>query len=165
MSLPYFPFFVSDFDADTMHLTAEQDGVYNRLLRLQWKNKSCALKNDERDLRTKLRLTAAQYRRSAIPVIREYFLIEDGYIYNNRLREEWEKANRKHRRRVEAGKKGALQKASNARAELGHCSSNQNQNHKGTLSSKREPRGLGDTREGDAGPFAQVVPMTGRGDR
>ncbi|MCP5097247.1 MAG: YdaU family protein, partial [Chloroflexi bacterium] len=36
MSLPYFPMYPTDFEADTSHLTLEEDGAYNRLLRLMW---------------------------------------------------------------------------------------------------------------------------------
>ena len=32
--LPYFPLYPTDFEADTSHLTLEEDGAYNRLLRL-----------------------------------------------------------------------------------------------------------------------------------
>lgn len=34
MGLPYFPLYVDDYEADTPHLTLEEDGAFSRLLRL-----------------------------------------------------------------------------------------------------------------------------------
>lgn len=128
VTLPYFPLYVGDFEADTTHLTAEQDGVYNRLLRALWRTDNCKLLYDEADLRRRLRLTPAQWKRSAEPVIRDYCRIEAGYLYNNRLMEEWQKARAAYERRAKAGARGGKAKASNARPPLQQCSSNQNQN-------------------------------------
>ena len=33
MALPYFPYYVDDYEADTAHLTIAEDGAYIRLLR------------------------------------------------------------------------------------------------------------------------------------
>ncbi len=35
---PYFPFYVSDFDGDTRHMSVESIGIYIRLLIYQWSN-------------------------------------------------------------------------------------------------------------------------------
>lgn len=140
MNLPYFPLYVGDFEADTSHLTPEQDGVYNRLLRAMWRTPNCALPYDEAELRRRLRLNAQQWKRSAVPVIEDFCRIEGGFIYNNRLREEWRKAEDAYSRRAKAGARGGKAKASNARFSLEQCSSNQNQNqnHKGEETVPRE---------------------------
>ena len=154
MNLPYFPLYVGDFEADTSHLTPEQDGVYNRLLRAMWRSPNCCLPYDEADLRRRLRLNTAQWKRSAVPVIEDFCRVEGGMIYNNRLREEWNKAAEAYSRRAKAGARGGKAKASIATAMLKQCSSNQNQNqnqnHKGreeTVPKDGELQGsVGDTR-------------------
>jgi len=45
--LPYMELYVDDYDAATMHLTFEEDGIYNRLLRLCWRTPRCSIPNDE----------------------------------------------------------------------------------------------------------------------
>jgi len=47
MSMPYFPMFPTDFEADTSHLTLAEDGAYNRLLRLVWMSPGCSLPDDD----------------------------------------------------------------------------------------------------------------------
>ncbi|HCA4016402.1 TPA: DUF1376 domain-containing protein, partial [Listeria monocytogenes] len=84
------------------HLTPEQDGVYNRLLRAMWRSPNCALAYDEADLRRRLRLTAQQWKRSAVPVIEDFCRVEGGFLYNNRLREEWQKAQAAYDKRAKA---------------------------------------------------------------
>ena len=57
MSLPYFPFYVSDCNSKTVHLTLEEDGVYNRLLRLLWVSPECQVPSEDKWLIRHLRVS------------------------------------------------------------------------------------------------------------
>lgn len=106
MSLPYFPLYPSDFEADTSHLTIEEDGVYNRLLRLMWMAPGCSLPDDDAWLARRLRLDQETFERAAVPVLDEFFKRAKGRVTNTRLTREYKKADLTSRRRSEAGKKG-----------------------------------------------------------
>ncbi len=110
MSLPYFPMYPSDFEADTSHLTLEEDGAYNRLLRLMWMTPGCSLPDDPAWIARRLRVTAEVYERVIAPLLAEFFKRANGRVYSPRLRKEWEKVDETSRRRSEAGKKGGRPK-------------------------------------------------------
>lgn len=111
MSIPYFPMFPSDFEADTSHLTLEEDGAYNRLLRLMWMTPGCSLPDDDAWIRRRMRVDEATFARVVAVVIDEFMTREKGRIFNKRLSQEWLDANARHARRVNAGRKGGSTKA------------------------------------------------------
>lgn len=108
---PYIPLYVDDYDAATAHLTAEEDGVYMRLLRLAWRTPGCSLPTDHVALARKIRLTADDFQRVAVPVLEEFFKVVRGRYIQRRLRDEYENISRKKSARVAAGKKGGEAKA------------------------------------------------------
>lgn len=136
MSLPYFPMYPDDFEADTAHLTLLEDGAYNRLLRLCWRSPNCRIPADRAWINRRLRVTAPEEIEAVEIVISEFFEADGDYIFNPRLKREFEDCNKAHKKRVSAGSKGGKAKAlkinktapSNATAMLKQCSSNQNQN-------------------------------------
>ena len=136
MSLPFFPMYPTDFEAKTSHLTLEEDGAYNRLLRLCWMSPNCSVPDDDAWIMRRLRCDEATYVRVVKVVIEEFFTRKNGYVFSKRLSKEWVIANEAHKKRKNAGKKGGNSKAlktkenrsSNAVAMLKQCSSNQNQN-------------------------------------
>ena len=75
MSLPYFNLYPTDFDGDTAHLTTEEDGAYNRLLRLCWKTAGCSLSNDDAWIKRMVRASDEEYERAYIAVIKEFFKV------------------------------------------------------------------------------------------
>lgn len=95
MNLPYFPLYVGDFEADTSHLTPEQDGVYNRLLRAMWRSPNCALAYDEADLRRRLRLTAQQWKRSFEPLVRDGLVRIEGGLVTTPALQRWQEMSRR----------------------------------------------------------------------
>lgn len=103
---PYMPFYVDDFEADTAHLTFEEDGVYNRLLRLCWRTSGCSVPDDPQWIARRLRCSIEDYHRLVLPLIREFFLVENGRVFQPRQKREWQKANDVSRKRSEAGRKG-----------------------------------------------------------
>ena len=144
MSLPYFPMYPTDFEAKTSHLTLEEDGAYNRLLRLCWMSPCCSLPDDDAWIRRRMRVDQDTYDRVVKVVLEEFFTRSNGRLSNARLIEEFEKSNAAHQRRKSAGSKGGNAKAlktkeiasSNATPIPEQCFSNQNQNH-----IKKEPKG------------------------
>lgn len=108
---PYIPLYVDDFDAATAHLTLEEDGAYNRLLRLCWRTPGCSLPNDMAWIARKIRVTPEVFERVAQPVLDEFFVLVRGRLVQRRLRDEYDNISRKKSARVAAGKKGGTAKA------------------------------------------------------
>lgn len=108
---PYIPLYVDDYDAHTGHLTAEEDGVYSRLLRLAWRTPGCSLPDDHGWIARKIRLQPDDYERIGRPVLVEFFKLVRGRFVQKRLKREYDVISRKKSARREAGKKGGDAKA------------------------------------------------------
>ena len=106
MSLAYFPFYPSDYEAKTAHLSLEEDGAYNRLLRLCWMTPGCSIPDEREWIIRRLRITPEAFDTVVSVVIAEFFKRRRGRLYSPRLMEVFEETNRAHKRRVNAGKKG-----------------------------------------------------------
>lgn len=111
MSLPYFNLYPRDFEADTSHLSLEEDGAYNRLLRLCWMAPECSLPDDDAWIMRRMRVDEATYDRVVRPLISEFFSRKSGRVSNPRLSKEFSTSTEKHGRRVSAGKAGGEAKA------------------------------------------------------
>lgn len=111
MSLPYFPLFPSDFEAKTSHLTLEEDGAYNRILRLMWMTPGCSLPDDDAWIMRRMRVNADTYERVVRVVIDEFCTRENGRLSNAKLARIFDDSNGRHERRVSAGAKGGKAKA------------------------------------------------------
>lgn len=106
MSLPYFPMYPSDFEAKTSHLTLEEDGAYNRLLRLSWMTPGCSLPDDPAWIARRMRVDLATYERVVAPLLVEFFYRAERRVRNPKLTEIHHESVTKHAKRVDAGKKG-----------------------------------------------------------
>lgn len=116
MSLPYFPMYPKDFEADTSHLSLEEDGAYNRLLRLMWMTPGCSLPDDDGWLIRRMRVDQDTFERVVLCVVNEFFVQKGGRIHNPRLLKEWERASQAHGARVAAGSKGGKVNARKTKA-------------------------------------------------
>jgi 5-methylcytosine-specific restriction endonuclease McrA len=85
--LPYFPLYPTDFEADTSHLTLEEDGAYNRLLRLMWMTPGCSLPDDDAWLMRRMRCDAETFARVVLPVIAEFFTRAKGRVFSPLIEE------------------------------------------------------------------------------
>ena len=85
MSLPYFNLYPSDFEAKTSHLTLEEDGAYNRLLRLCWMTPGCSLPDDDAWIMRRMRVDAETYERVVRVVLDEFFTRSNGRVTNPRI--------------------------------------------------------------------------------
>ncbi|MCP5007247.1 MAG: YdaU family protein, partial [Planctomycetes bacterium] len=88
------------------HLTLEEDGAYNRLLRLMWMTPNCSLPNDTKWIMRRMRISQQIYDDVVRVIIDEFMIISKGRIINKRLLEEYQKTSVAHGKRVEAGRKG-----------------------------------------------------------
>ena len=111
MSLPYFPMYPTDFEADTSHLTLAEDGAYNRLLRLMWMTPGCSLPDDDAWILRRMRCADEAERQLVMDVIDEFFVRANGRVSNARLTREFCKSDEAHKKRVAAGSKGGKSKA------------------------------------------------------
>lgn len=111
MSIPYFPLYPDDFEADTAHLSLAEDGAYNRLLRLSWRSPECKLPDDLPWLFRRLRAVSEGDQATVKAVIKEFFVRKGGKVWNPRLLAEYVAANEAHQRRILAGSQGGKAKA------------------------------------------------------
>lgn len=115
---PYIPLYIDDFEAATAHLTPEEDGIYNRLLRLCWRTPGCSLPNDHAWIARKIRMAADDFQRAGEPVLAEFFTLIRGRLTQRRLKTEYDDISRKKSARVEAGKKGGTAKAQKTKGKI-----------------------------------------------
>ena len=111
MSLPFFPMYPRDFEADTSHLTLEEDGAYNRLLRLCWMTAGCSLPDDAAWIMRRMRVDQETFDRVVRVVLDEFFVRKSGRVSNARLVKENISSKEKHEKRKKAGSQGGKSKA------------------------------------------------------
>jgi uncharacterized protein YdaU (DUF1376 family) len=111
MGLAYFPMYPADFEADTSHLTLEEDGAYNRLLRLMWMTPGCSLPDDDAWLARRLRVSPETMAKVVRPLIGEFMQTKNGRVFSARLQREFKKADETSTARSRAGKRGGRPKA------------------------------------------------------
>lgn len=134
MSLPYFRFFPTDYDADTSHLTLLEDGAYSRLLRICWLTPGCSLPDDDEWIFRRLRARSDEEKGAIKSVLSEFFQRANGRIFNDRLMREFEQSADRQKSASANGKKGGEKTASLKTNDFGSsetvANQNQNQNHK-----------------------------------
>jgi len=111
VSLPYFNLYPRDFEADTSHLSLEEDGAYNRLLRLCWMTPEASIPDDDAWIMRRMRVDKDTYDRVVRVVLAEFFQRKGGRVSNARLSKEFAVSTAAHDRRVSAGKAGGSAKA------------------------------------------------------
>ena len=88
MSAPaYLPLFGSDYLADTRHLTTEEHGAYLLLMMAAWRQDDCGLPLDDKKL-ARISGLAARKWASMKDTILDFWTIENGRIFQSRLRKE-----------------------------------------------------------------------------
>ena len=83
--LPYMAFYVEKFEAHTTHLTPEEDGIYNRLLRLCWLTPGCSIPADPVWITRKMRMPG-QYKHKIEPILDEFFTLKRGRYIQKKQR-------------------------------------------------------------------------------
>jgi uncharacterized protein YdaU (DUF1376 family) len=99
------------FEADTMHLTPAQDGIYRRLI--DWyMSKRRPLPDNDQALAAIARIGLQEWREVA-PVIRAFFKPKGGVLYQKRCDKELNEQDEASRKHSEISKKGAEARWSN----------------------------------------------------
>lgn len=128
MSVPYFRFYPTDYDADTSHLTMLEDGAYSRLLRVCWMTPGCSIPDDEAWIFRRLRVRGDDEKQAIRSVVNEFFQKSEGRILNDRLTREFEQAVERQELASENGKKSASKKSTLKTNDFISTNQNQNQN-------------------------------------
>lgn len=100
----WMPLYVSDYLADTTHLTTEQHGAYLLLIMTAWKF-DAKLPNDPQQLQAITRMSAQKWAASE-KILSAFFYVTPEYWIHNRVREEIEIARKNVTAKSAAGKKG-----------------------------------------------------------
>ncbi len=133
MSLPYMPLYVTDYEGDTAHLSLEEDGIYNRLLRLCWRTPGCSIPDDPAWIARHMRIDAASFEAKVRPILDEFFTRDKARLCNPRLVKEFERITTTSKKRSEAGKLGGRPakalKANDEAAKPGISKAQAKQNH------------------------------------
>ena len=155
--LPYMPLYVDDYEAATAHLTLEEDGIYNRLLRLCWRTSGCSVPDDPSWIARRMRVDLDTYHRLVEPIIKEFFGRANGRVSQRRQREEFQKANEVSRKRAAAGKKGGRPRKPLKTKETGESQvkANEKQNESIHNHSHKESSVSKDT--GETPPLSEVI--------
>lgn len=117
MNRPWMPLYVADYLADTAHLNAAESGAYLHLIMHYWLND--ALPDNEKQLARIARMTDLQWRTAKV-ILSDFF--HEGWKHA-RIDAEIARAEVKHSRRSEAGKRGGIAKA-NAKQNPSNASGN-----------------------------------------
>lgn len=107
--IPYFPFYPSDYLADTAHLTTEQHGAYLLLLITAWQ-RGGRLPADPKKLARIARVSPRRWHLIEEDVL-EFFEEEDDQIVSRRMERDYQKAVSKSEKRSASGKRGGHAKA------------------------------------------------------
>ena len=106
---PSMPLWTDAYLSDTRKLTTIMHGAYLLLLMTAWRAKSHDLPDDDKILAQEAGLSAAQWLRIK-PAIKEFYRVENGRWYNDRLLDEIEAVRRITKQRSDAGKASALKR-------------------------------------------------------
>jgi len=105
MAYDWFPFSVADYRRDTKHLTAEQDGIYRRLIDEYMFERQPLIDNDVALAR--IAGVSLDSWGIAAAILRPYFFVENGRLRHKRCDEELRKQDEYAKIASEKGKKGA----------------------------------------------------------
>lgn len=114
MSQPWFPWYPGDYLRDTQHLTAEEDGVYRRLIDACWL-RGGILPPDDRKLCAIARISLRRWQ-SLKPTIVEFFQVLDEGWRQKRVSRELERSAQSAKQKSDAGRASAAKRALNGRS-------------------------------------------------
>lgn len=107
--LPFMPFFVSDYLADTTHLTCEEHGAYLLLLFAMWKSGG-SLPDDDVALSRIAHLSVTRWKKMRSNIV-AFFRSSGAILTHKRVSTELRRSEEISNLRSEAGKRGADAKA------------------------------------------------------
>jgi len=108
---PTMPLYTDALIADTPHLTNEEFGIYMRLLCFAWRTKECRLPSDHKRLAIMVGMTPARFKKTAAPLLDEFFTESGGFFVQKKLKTVRENVERMREQKSYAGKQSARAKA------------------------------------------------------
>ena len=87
---PHLPLFTDAYIADTVHLSHEEHGLYLMLLMTVWRSPECKIPNDMEWIKRRLRASDEQMEKYVKNILDEVFSSTGNYIFQKRLRDEFE---------------------------------------------------------------------------
>ena len=117
-SLPYMQLYVSDYLADTAHLTAQQHGAYMLLLMNYWQ-KGKPLDNTNDRLQYVARLTPEEWEADK-EILAEFFVLEGDIWWHSRIETDLEKVREKSIKASTAGKRSFSVRSTGVEHPLNH---------------------------------------------
>ncbi len=103
--MAWFAFDIDAYDADTMHLSPAEDGIYSRLLRFYYKTR-VPLPDDDRALAAIARVSLADWE-AVKETIRAFFKSRRGKLHHKRCDKELDREDSLARKRSEKAKNAA----------------------------------------------------------
>ncbi len=103
---PFLQLYPGDYFAKTRHFNNCQHGAYLLMIMTAWVRKDGALPNDDEFLAKITCLTIRKWK-VVKPSVMEFWYVEDGYLFNERVVEDRKKIAVKTKSLSESGKKGA----------------------------------------------------------
>ena len=113
-SLPYMQLYVSDYLADTAHLTAQQHGAYMLLLMNYWQ-RGKALDNTNERLSFVARLSAEEWQENK-SILEEFFVVDGNTWTHSRIEADLEKIREKSAKAAFAGRRSVEARLLNERS-------------------------------------------------
>ncbi len=98
----WMPFYVSDYVADTMHLSTEEHGIYVLLMIFYWRTQS-PIKNDKNFIKNVCKISSKKSEK----ILSQFFNLKDGYWHHKRIEKELAKSLENQEKKSERGTKGA----------------------------------------------------------
>lgn len=109
----WMPWYAGDYLRKTMHFDADQDGAYRRLIDACWMAGG-PIKNDDRFLENISRLSRHRWGRARSAVLEKFFVDAQGFLRNERVEQELDRARKFIDHQSNAGVASAEKRANRA---------------------------------------------------
>lgn len=111
MKYEWYPFNPSRYRADTMHLTAEQDGIYRRLID-HYMETELPLPDNDLAL-ARIAGVSAECFKSSSTILRAFFVLKNGKLYSKKCDETLSDMNERYEKNQKRGASGGKKRAEN----------------------------------------------------
>jgi uncharacterized protein YdaU (DUF1376 family) len=116
--LPFMPLWVMEHLGQTAVMNLEQRGAYLDLLLLCWMTPGCRLPREHARIRAEIRVSADDFNRVVLPLLRSHFPLLEGHRTNRKLQQLYIKQRGLVRRKSEAGRRGGIATALHAKKKI-----------------------------------------------
>jgi uncharacterized protein YdaU (DUF1376 family) len=100
----WMPHYIGDYNMETIHLSAQQDGIYRRLRDYYWKNGG-PIPDDINMIYRAARALSFEEKQDVEFIVNSFFIMEGNYIRHLELDKRYHEACERYEKKSEAGKK------------------------------------------------------------